>query len=150
MVRYLAVLMMMLFAAPALAQSGAVGTGQDGCYFGKCEGDEGYDPPRQRDPDPQPRYEPETRYDPGPLMCRTHFGECQMAYAVDIGSGCNCPGLALGFTSYGLVQPLRSPATPLPDLASICATDFGACPMSVPLGRFQSCICNGAIWGISQ
>ena len=154
MARYLAVLVMILFAAPAMAQSGAVGTGEDGCYFGKCPGDSDYKAPEDRDfeRDDNNDYDRQ-RYNAGPLMCRTHSGECPMVVSAQTGSICNCPGMAQGYMSIGVVQPQRSPATALPDIASICSTAFGSCQMAVQLGRYQSCFCptfNGPVGGVSQ
>ena len=62
--RCLAVLLLMIFTAPALAQSGAVGTGEDGCYFGRCEGDR---TDNRRTDDTFDRERPPVN-PPGPLM----------------------------------------------------------------------------------
>lgn len=129
----------------AFAQNGAIGTGEDGCYFGKCDDGE-----VETLPNPQPAPQPNS----GPMMCTTHFGNCQMAVQSDPGLICNCPYLANGGTAIGIVQsPQNISYSVVPNVASICQTPVGACQMSVPLGRFQNCFCptiGGPIWGQSQ
>lgn len=48
-------------------------------------------------------------------------------------------------------SPYHEPQRSIP--ASICATNFGSCPMVVPVTRGTSCYCMtpaGQIWGIAQ
>jgi len=150
-----AVLACFLLAGAASAQQGGAGTGEDGCYFGQC------DPPntdrqddrrndRRNDRTDDRRYTPPS----GPQACVTHFGYCQMSVVGDNGSICNCPGLAQGFAAIGVVKPPGDISlASVPNISSICATQYGVCQMGMQLPRGQSCYCPsyaGPVWGVSQ
>lgn len=152
-----AVLALCLVTSGVSAQQGGVGTGEDGCYFGQC------DPPDtdRRDGQGDDRRDSrgdDRRYTPpppsGPKACVTHFGYCQMSVASNSGSICNCPGLAQGYSAIGIVKDAGDfSQASVPNISSICATQYGVCQMGMQLPRGQSCFCPsyaGPIMGASQ
>src|SRR5690554_6629646 len=149
MIRICLMILCLLVAAPyaAQAQSGAVGTGEDGCYFGRCD-DEAIKSI------PTPEGIPPTAPNTGPLACTTHFGNCQMAVSSAPGWSCHCPFLANGGHAIGVVQAAQNiNYAAIPNIGSICLTPSGNCQMGVQVGRFASCYCPtfmGLAWGTTQ
>lgn len=150
-----AVLVLCLVAGGVSAQQGGVGTGGDGCYFGQCDPPEtdGRNDDRRNDRSDDRRYTPPPPPS-GPKACVTHFGYCQMSVPSNSGAICNCPGLAQGYLAIGIVKDAGDISlASVPNISSICATQFGVCQMGMQLPRGQSCYCPsyaGPIWGSSQ
>lgn len=154
-----ALLALCLLATPVLAQQGGVGTGEDGCYFGQCDSPE--QPPRENretdrpsDREDAPRKTERYPSPPGPKVCVTHFGFCQMSAPAGDGAICNCPGLAQGYQAVGIVKQQGDISlASVPNISSICVTQFGVCQMGVQLPRGQNCFCptyTGPLWGVAQ
>lgn len=136
-------------AGPTLAQSGGV-TGSGGCYFGDPDcGDDSDQPPNPQpnlpqNPNPSPSNEP--------LLCATSFGACTMnVMGGATNASCFCQGMAYGFPAVGITTTQSNlNFTQVPNVASVCRTQFFSCPMQQVIPRFSSCFCpsfGGPVWG---